>query len=411
MKHSYLLTIVLLAAFMRSPSGAQTNAAASGFLEEQSSASDKQREEEEVYSSGQDALSEGEYDNAITAFDSVIKMHGRKADAAMYWKAYTLNKAGNKAQALNLIGELRKSYPKSTWLHDAGILETEMRGAAVNPEKVSDEDEKLMALTALMNSDPEKAVPLLDKIIQGNYSPKLKDRALFVLSQSNSEKAQQIMMSLAKANNNPDLQKRAIRYLGMNGSSRNRAILKEIYNGSSDASVKRMVFQGWLMSGDKEDVLAVARTEKSPELRKEALRYLGLMGGRNELREMFKSSADPDTREAVIGAMLLCGDSQGLAQIVESEKDPNVLDKAISTLGLVGGQESLAALTRVYATRSDMGTKKHVINALFLHGAGKEMVALARKETNPELKKALVEKMSLMRSPEITDYLMEILNK
>jgi len=48
---------------------------------------------------------------------------------------------------------------------------------------------------------------------------------------------------------------------------------------------------------------------------------------------------------------------------------------------------------------------------LFLHGAGKEMVALARKETNTELKRSLIEKMSLMRSPEISDYMMEILNK
>jgi hypothetical protein len=36
---------------------------------------------------------------------------------------------------------------------------------------------------------------------------------------------------------------------------------------------------------------------------------------------------------------------------------------------------------------------------------------LARKETNPELKKALIQKMSLMNSPEITEYMMEILNK
>jgi len=39
------------------------------------------------------------------------------------------------------------------------------------------------------------------------------------------------------------------------------------------------------------------------------------------------------------------------------------------------------------------------------------MVALAKKETNPELKKSLIQKMSLMSSPEISDYMMEILNK
>ncbi|HZS28683.1 MAG TPA: HEAT repeat domain-containing protein, partial [Candidatus Angelobacter sp.] len=321
-----------------------------------------------------------------------------------------LNKNGNKAQALTTIGELRRSYPKSTWLRDAGALEQEMRGTTVDPQNISDEELKLLAIQSLMNSDPEKAVPLLEKIIMGNYSPKLKDRALFVLSQSDSAKAQQILMGLAKANNQPDLQKRAIRYIGMSGN-RNRAVLKEIYNSSSDTSVKKAVFQAWLMCGCKEDVASLAHTEKNPELRKEAIRYLGMMGGRQELLDFYKNSPDVETREAAVGAMLLCGCSHELAEIVQTEKDPAVLDKAINTLGLVGGEESLTALTNLYSTRTDVSMKKKVINALFLHGAGKEMVALARKETNPELKRALIAKMSLMNSPEISDYMMEILNK
>jgi hypothetical protein len=78
---------------------------------------------------------------------------------------------------------------------------------------------------------------------------------------------------------------------------------------------------------------------------------------------------------------------------------------------MVGGKDTLTALTNIYNSRSEIETKKSVINALFLRGAGKEMVSLARKETNPELKKALVQKMSLIGSPEITEYMMEILNK
>lgn len=366
--------------------------------------------EDEVYTAAKDALDNGEYDNAIKQFDEVIKIRGRKADGAMYWKAYALNKAGNKAQALTVIGELRRQYPKSTWLKDANVLEQEWRGVS-NPENISDEELKLLAIQSLMNSNPEKAVPLLEKIITGNYSPKLKERALFVLSQSGSEKAQQILIGLAKANTQPDLQKRAIRNLGMNGNPRNRAALKEIYNSSTDVGVKKSVFQAWLMCGCKDDVASLARTEKNPELRREAIRFLGMMGGRAELLEFYKNSPDVETRKEAVGAMLMCGCSHELAEIVQTEKDPEVLDKAINTLGLVGGDESLAALTKVYNSQADIATKKKVINALFLHGAGKEMVVLARKETNPELKRSLISKMSLMSSPEISDYMMEILNK
>jgi tetratricopeptide (TPR) repeat protein len=367
--------------------------------------------EDELYQSAKDALDNGEYDNAIKQFDEVIKIHGRRADGAMYWKAYAFNKAGNKAQALTMIGELRKNYPKSNWLRDAGALEQEIRGGNVNPENISDEELKLLAIQSLMNSDPEKAVPLLEKIITGNYPPKLKKRALFVLSQSGSEKAQQILMNLAKSNNQPDLQKRAIRDMGMNGNPRNRAVLKEIYNSSTDIGVKKTVFEAWLMCGCKDDVASLAKTEKNPELRREAIRYLGMMGGSAELLDFYKNSPDVETRKEAVGAMLMCGCSHELAEIVQTEKNPEVLDKAINTLGLVGGDESLAALTKVYNSQADLATKKKVINALFLHGAGKEMVALAKKETNPELKKSLISKMSLMSSPEISDYMMEILNK
>jgi HEAT repeat protein len=389
---------------------AQPQAPSASFLDPQT-AEKINPHEDELYSTAKEALDDGEYDDAIKQFDEVAKIHGRKADGAMYWKAYALNKAGNKAQALATVGELRKNYPRSTWLRDAAALEQEMRGAAVNPDNISDEELKLLAIQSLMNSDPEKAVPLLEKIITGNYPSKLKERALFVLSQSGSEKAQQILMTLAKANNQPDLQKRAIRYMGMNGNGRNRTVLKEIYTTSTDVNVKKTVFQAWLMCGCKEDVAALARTEKNPELRREAIRYLGMMGGRAELLDFYKNSPDVETREEAVGAMLMCGCAHELAEIVQTEKDPRVLDKAINTLGLVGGQESLAALTTLYSSQADVNTRKKVINALFLHGAGKEMVALARKETNPELKRELIQKMSLMSSPEITEYMMEILNK
>ncbi len=398
------------AVFSGRPACAQSQQLPSASLLDQQTAEKTNTHEEEAYADAKGQLDEGDYGDAIKGFDEVIKIHGRKADAAMYWKAYALNKAGSKDQALTTIGELRKNYPKSNWLRDAGALEQEIRGGG-NPENISDEELKLLALQSLMNSDPEKAVPLLDKVITGNSSPKLKDKALFVLSQSGSPKAQQILLTLAKANNQPDLQKRAIRYMGMNGNSNNRVVLKEIYISSTDVSVKKTVFQAWLMGGDKEDVLAVARTEKDPALRKEAIRYLGMLGGRQELRQLYKEATDPDAKENLLQAMGMAGDVQGLTEAASSEKDPKVRGHAIRDLGMFGGGEAGSTLITIYNTNNDLETKKEVVNALFLHGAGKDLVALARKETNPQMKRELIQKMSLMSSPEITEYMMEILNK
>lgn len=366
--------------------------------------------EEDLYNQGYKALGDGNYDEAIAKFDEVIKMRGRRADAALFRKAEALSKTGNKSQALVTIAELRKAYPQSSWKKQADQLETELKGTT-NPEGLPTKEEKMQAFIALMNSDPERGLTVAQSWLQGNTDKETKDKVLFILATRGNEKAQELLLNVAKTSNDPDLQKRAIKYVGMSGTAGSRAALKEIYQSSTDVGVKKAVFQAWLMCGCKEEVLAVAKTERSPELRAEAVRYLGMMGGRDELRAMYKNSNDTETRAAIIHAMLLCGDSQGLAEIAATEKDPKLLEAAIHTLGLVGGPESLTALVNIYNSHNDVATKKLVINALFLHNAAKEMVALARKETNPELRKEWMQRLSLMSSPEITQYMMEILNK
>jgi len=112
---------------------------------------------------------------------------------------------------------------------------------------------------------------------------------------------------------------------------------------------------------------------------------------------------------SVVGALLI--DAEGIYEIAKTDSDPAVRKKAITNLGLFGGSAGTGMLVNLYSSPIDTQSKKEVINAMFLHGAAKDMVALARKETNPELKSAWLQKLSLMHSPEITDYMMEILNK
>jgi hypothetical protein len=55
--------------------------------------------------------------------------------------------------------------------------------------------------------------------------------------------------------------------------------------------------------------------------------------------------------------------------------------------------------------------RKRAIEGLFIQGNAKALIELARKEANPEMKKAIVGRLALMNSKEATDYMMEILNK
>jgi len=54
--------------------------------------------------------------------------------------------------------------------------------------------------------------------------------------------------------------------------------------------------------------------------------------------------------------------------------------------------------------------RKAVVEGLFLQGSADALVSLARKETDPGLKRSIVEKLSLMQgSKAAMDYLMELL--
>jgi hypothetical protein len=68
-------------------------------------------------------------------------------------------------------------------------------------------------------------------------------------------------------------------------------------------------------------------------------------------------------------------------------------------------------LQSIYSKESDRGLKEEVLNAYFIGGNAKGLVAIAKSEKDPELKKRAVEKLALTNSKEGSDYLMEILNK
>jgi len=152
--------------------------------------------DDRAYERGQRALDSRNWDEALERFTQVAAAAGSRADGALYWKAYALVKLGRRDDAVAAIVELRKSYPSSRWLDDAKALELEVKqagGQKPSPEMENDEDLKLMALNGLVQSDPDRAVPLLENLLKTSSSPKLKERALFVLAESNSARGKQLL--------------------------------------------------------------------------------------------------------------------------------------------------------------------------------------------------------------------------
>ena len=369
---------------------------------------------EELYDDGREALEEDRYEKAEVKFDQLAKMNGPQTDAALYWKAYAQNRLGKREAALTTLADMKKRFQQSRWQRDAGVLELEVKqsnGQPVKPGDQGDEELKLMAIQGLMNSDPERAMPLLEKVINGSGTPKEKSRALFVLAQSGSPQGREIIGRIAKGQSNPELQREAIKYLGLFGGPQSRQVMAEVYASNPDTSVKRAIIRAYMLGGDKERLFAAAKGEKDDSLRREAIRNLGLVHGISELEQLYQMESSTDLRREILQAFFLAGESGKLVQAAQSEKDPQLRLAAIRNLGLIHSDESGKALQAIYSKETDRALKEEVLNAYFLQGNAAALVAIARSEKDPELKKTAVSKLSLMHSKEATDYLMELLQK
>jgi hypothetical protein len=369
---------------------------------------------DELYSDGREALDEDRYDRAAEKFSELASMNGPQTDAAMYWKAYAENKLGKRDSALATIADLEKKYAQSRWIKDAKALEIEVRqsnGQPAHPESQPDEELKILAITGLMNSDPQRAMPLLEKVLNGPGTPKEKSKALFVLAQNGSPQSREILARIARGESNPDLQRKAVEYLGMFGGQESRQTLATIYASSNDVSVKRAIIRSYMIGGDKEHLFAAAKSEKDASLRAEAIRQLGLIHAPEELRQLYAAETTPEVKKDILQAFFLSGDAKFLADAAQSEKDPEIRRTAIRNLGLIGSAEAKEALLAIYAKETDRENKEAVLNALFIQGNAHALVTIARGEKDPQLKKTAVSKLALMNSKEGNDYLMEILQK
>jgi HEAT repeat protein len=165
-----------------------------------------------------------------------------------------------------------------------------------------------------------------------------------------------------------------------------------------------------MTSGDRERLFTLAKSETDQSLRAEAVRQLGVMGARAELAQLYQTESAVEVKKQILQAMFVGGDSDRLIELAKNEKDPELRKTAIRNLGLMKRSGTSEALVSIYGSDSSIDVKKAVINALFIQNNGSALVTLARAEKNPELKKEMVQKMSNMtKSKEVTEYLMELL--
>ncbi|HEV2711270.1 MAG TPA: HEAT repeat domain-containing protein [Edaphobacter sp.] len=257
------------------------------------------------YATGTRAMNEHRWPDAIRAFDKVIAAKEKRSDAALYWKAYSLNKLQRHSDSTAICNTLHAQYPDSSWNKDCDVLSisnpdiniqlndkvTQNVDVHVHPDVHIDSivipninvdiknnpDIKILALNSMLNQDPAKAIPVLRDILNGNQSLGVKKHAIFVLAQSKSPEAQAMLHDLVTGKKDPELQRQAIMMMALFQGKRDDGTLAELYHTTPDRQLKRSIISAFFITQDAPHLVDLARSEKDMELKRTIVSQLAVM--------------------------------------------------------------------------------------------------------------------------------------
>lgn len=361
-----------------------------------------------VYWQGHDALKRADWDEALKRFrsleDQLRRDEPAAADAALYWQAYTQSRAGQDGAARSTVERLHKQYPESRWGAEADTL----IGAKPAASKAGDDADALaeIAIDGLLSAPPERATPLLQKVLAGNYSTRAKKRALFVLSQSGDASALQSIETLATTGTDPALRREAVQMLAISGEPAANNALQRIYAASKDDTQRSQLLQAFMVADDEDTVAKIAREDASPAVRSEAIRMLGVMDATDRLKTIYDAEKDPDVRRTVLQAYGIAGDVPALQAIASGNSDESLRAEAIHGIGIAGGSDALVTL---YSQVDTENLRDAALQGLLVAGDSKAVLGLYRKASDTEEKKRLLRTLTLMDDDAAIDLIEETL--
>jgi hypothetical protein len=260
-----------------------------------------------------------------------------------------------------------------------------------DPAPTEQEELAIAALEGLMAQPPERALPILKKVMAGPQSTIVKRRALFVLSQVGSPEARDIVMQTARSTN-LELRGEAIRSIGISGDPRSLDALEEVYK-TSTPELQEDILQAWMIAGRKDSVYQAALSAKTEDEASDAIRMLGIMGATEELRKL----ADrPNAPEGLLDALAISGDLAGLRKIADGTGALQLRVDAVQRIGIINNDAARNALREIYARNTNEEMKEAALHGMLIAQDEKGVLTLYHAAKTTEEKRSLLRLLSMM---------------
>jgi HEAT repeat protein len=399
-----------------------------------------------AYAEAREALNARRYQQAIERFAALRERYPASTYAAdaYYWQAFALYREGGQGSyrsALELLAVQESQHPEARTRADAEELTVRLesllarRGDAAAAADIArraqedpcgeQEEVRSAALNALLNMNPERAMPILREVLQrrDECSVELRRRAVFLISQAMTDEAVDLLLDLAHRNPDPDpeVREQAVFWLSQVQGEEALDALEAILQESSKPEVQeRAIFAISQHGSDRAAAILrryAERADAPRDLREHAIVWLAhsRTGEGDYLMSLYERLEDAELKEHALFGIAQTGSEQSrswlMQRAMDSSESIEVRKNALFWAAQMGAL-GIGDLQRLYETLSDAEVREQVI---FVAGQSAEegavdfLMEVARDEEDPELREQAIFWLGQSDDPRVAEFLLSLI--
>ncbi len=400
-----------------------------------------------AYRAAREALNARRYQEAAEAFAQMRERYpqsGYVPDSYYYqaFAAYRQETGQTYRVAMRLLAAQRERYPNASTRGDAAELRVRIEGAlarrgdavaaaaiaAQAAQPCGEEQEvRLAALSALLNMNAERAVPILQEVLRSrdDCSVELRRRAVFLIAQNPTAESVDILLELAHRNPDPDpeVREQAVFWLSQVQSDEALDALMSILRETDNPELQERAIFAISQHGGDEAVAVlrdfVERSDAPSALRENAIFWIGQSGaaGAEYLMSLYDSLDDDELKARAVFGIAQSGNEDVrawlMARAMDRSESLEVRTNALFWAGQTGGIE-VDEFRELYASLSDLEMKGQVIfvaSQVHETGAVDFLMDVARNEEDGELRQQAIFWLGQSDDDRVPEFLLSLINR
>jgi len=439
-----------------------------------------------LYRAARQALNSNQYSRAAELFGGIRDRYPRSTYVpnTYYWQAFALYRAGsddNLRAARTALRTQADGYPKATTSRDARVLLRRVQGelarrgdseaaedinreaetaappaiastpgsppiamAPIGPTTViaapsgrhgvrnggscdDDDDMRIAALNAVLQMDPDRAVPLLKTVLarRDAGSTCLRRKAVFLLSQKRTDETARILLDIVRHDPDQEVREQAVFWLSQVPGDETVAALDSILRDPKtprEIQEKAIFALSQHRSARAGAILRdfAARRDANSDLREKAIFWIGQNRSADNaqfLKDLYAKVESDDLKDKIIFSLSQMGGADNYRWLMDialnQAEDIEIRKKALFWAGQ-GHNVDVADLVRLYDSMKDRDMREQLI---FVYSQRREDAALdklfdiGKNDPDRELRKKAIFWIGQSRSPRAVEYLQQLINQ